>query len=271
MMANQPFTVRASSWGSLFDCAHAWEGVHIMKLRKPSGLRAQLGTAIHAGTAAFDIGRLPGNTPITPDDAAGVFVDALRSPDAEVDLGVDDLTVKEAESIGLKLTTSYCFDIAPQFTFVDVEAKLKPLEIVCGNGILVRLTGSMDRARVAMCGSGHVITDVKTGARAIEDGQVKTTPHLPQLGTYQVMYEQDRQINTAGSQILGMKTSGKPVIDISPVVDAKSVMVGDEDSPGLIQYAAAMFRTGLFPPNTKSILCSDRYCARWQICRFRGR
>lgn len=24
------FTVRASSWGRLFDCAHAWEGTHIL-------------------------------------------------------------------------------------------------------------------------------------------------------------------------------------------------------------------------------------------------
>jgi hypothetical protein len=49
------FKVRASSWGRLFDCAYAWEGTHILGLKKASGLRAQLGTAIHASTAAFDL------------------------------------------------------------------------------------------------------------------------------------------------------------------------------------------------------------------------
>ena len=34
------FTVRASSWGRLFDCAHAWEGTHILGMRKASGMRA---------------------------------------------------------------------------------------------------------------------------------------------------------------------------------------------------------------------------------------
>ena len=37
---------------------------------------------------------------------------------------------------------------------------------------------------------------------------------------------------------------------------------------GLIEYAAVMFRTGLFPPNNQSILCSERYCARWAACKF---
>ncbi|EMI4895455.1 PD-(D/E)XK nuclease family protein, partial [Pseudomonas aeruginosa] len=29
----QTITVRASSWGALFDCAFRWEGVHLLKMR----------------------------------------------------------------------------------------------------------------------------------------------------------------------------------------------------------------------------------------------
>jgi hypothetical protein len=262
------FKVRASAWGGLFDCAHKFEGEHILGMRKPSGLRAQLGTAIHAGTAAYDLGRLPGGQPISIDDAAGVFVDTLNNPEREVDYSQDELTLREAENIGLKLNTAYCLDLAPRFNYVAVEATLNPLDIDCGGGVIVRLTGSMDRARVAQSDAGSVISDIKTGSRVMAGGQVVTKGRSAQLGTYQIMYEQTNQLPTAGAQILGLKTSGKPEVGASGVFDAKRVMVGTEDSPGLIQFAAEMFRTGLFPPNPQSQLCSDKYCARWSTCNF---
>ena len=39
-------TVRASSWGSLFNCAYAWEGVHLLGIKSPSSPCALLGTAM---------------------------------------------------------------------------------------------------------------------------------------------------------------------------------------------------------------------------------
>lgn len=262
------YTVRASSWGSLFDCAHKWEGEHILGIRKPAGLRAHLGTSIHASTAAYDLGRLPGGEPISVDDAAGVFVDTLRQPDRDVDYSQDDITVREAESIGLRLHTSYCMDIAPQFTYVSVEAKLPPLDIECGGGITVRLTGSMDRARVAESPGGVVIPDVKTGSAVIEHGQAKTKGRAPQLGTYQIMYEQGEKVPTVGAQIIALQTNSRAMTAVSGVFDAKRVMVGTEDHPGLIQFAAQMFKSGLFPPNPQSMLCSPKYCARWNTCPY---
>ena len=264
-----PFTVRASSWGSLFDCAHSWEGVHILGIRKPAGLRAHLGTSIHASTAAYDLGRLPGGEPISIDDSAGVFVDTLRNPDREVDLGQDDITVNEAERIGLRLNTSYCLDIAPQFTYVSVEAKLPPLDIDCGDGIVVRLTGSMDRARIAEVPGGVVIPDVKTGSAVIEQGVAKIKGRSPQLGTYQIMYEQGEKVPTLGAQIIALQTNTKAQTAVSSVFDAKRVMVGTEGHPGLIQFAAEMFRSGLFPPNPSAMTCSRKYCARWQTCFYK--
>ena len=66
-------TVRASAWGSLFDCAHRFEGEQLLGMRKPKGLRTQLGTALHASTATFDKGRLPGASPVTVDEAERVW------------------------------------------------------------------------------------------------------------------------------------------------------------------------------------------------------
>jgi hypothetical protein len=267
-------SVRASSWGSLFDCGHKWEGEHLLGMRKPSGLRAQLGTAIHASTAKFDNGRLPGGDKISVNDAAGAFVDTLYKPEREVDYSQDDLTLKEAESIGLSLHRDYCFDISPRFEFISVEQKLKPLDIDCGGGHVVRLTGSMDRARVARAEGGVVIPDIKSGGRVIAKDKktgrdaVVLKGRKPQIGTYQLLYEHTEGVQTVGGQILALHTSGKPKAMASPIFDAKAVMLGTETSRGLIEFAADMFRTGLFPPNPQSMLCAERYCARWATCNF---
>lgn len=267
MDSQSTITVRASSWGSLFDCAHAWEGVHILGMRKPAGLRAALGTAVHASTAANDQARLDGN-PLLPDETAGVMVDTLRNPTQEVDYSADDLTVKEAERIGLALHSRYCTDIAPRFEYTAVEMKLDPFQIDCGNGVVVRLTGSMDRARVARTEGGIAIPDIKTGSRIVEKGEVNLKGKAAQLGTYQMLYEASTKTPTVGGQIIALPTSGKAQPMVSPLFDARRVMVGTEEQPGLIEYAAEMFRTGLFPPNPQSVLCSPKYCARWKTCMF---
>lgn len=261
------FSVRASSWGGLFDCAHKWEGEHILGMRKASGLRAQLGTAIHASTAAFDSGRIDGS-PVSVDDAAGVFVETLRNPDRDVDFSQDELTVNEAENIGLQLHTKYCLDLSPKFQFRSVEMSLDPLDIDCGGDLVVRLTGTMDRARVAETPAGAVIPDIKSGTRVIEKGVAVVKGRSAQLGTYQLMFERTVNEPTAGAQVLALQTSGKPAVAASHVFDARRVMVGTDDQPGLIEFAGDMFRSGLFPPNPQSILCSRKYCARWDTCHF---
>lgn len=264
------YTVRASSWGSLFDCAHKWEGEMLLGMRKPAGLRAHLGTSIHASTARFDSGRLPGGDQVSADDSADLFVHTLHHPDRDVDYSKDDLSVRDAEKIGLRLHTRYCLDVSPRFDFLSVEASLQPLDINCGGGIVVRLTGTMDRARVASTAAGAVIPDLKTGARVIANGAVVTKGRAPQLGTYQLMYEADREHGgaTVGAQVIALQTTPAGNVGASPVFDARRVMVGTDEQPGLIEHAAAMFRTGLFPPNPQSTLCSQRYCGRWDRCPF---
>ena len=261
-------TVRASSWAGLFDCAYRWEGIHLLKLRNIVGLRAALGTAIHAGTAAFDTARLTGDT-VTADDAAGVFVDKLRDPENEYDPSRDDLSVPEAERVGITLLTKYCFEVSPRYNFVAVEMETKPLDIDCGNGVVVRLTGTMDRARIRKGDHGVGIADLKSGAAAVQKGEAVTKGHGPQIGTYELLYEHTTgEPITDDAEIIGLKTKGTAEIGTGIVKNAKRVMVGDADTPGLIEFAAEMFKTGRFYPNPKSLLCSDKYCPRYSRCNF---
>lgn len=267
-------SVRASSWSSLFSCAYQWEGTHLLGMRKPVGLRAHLGTSLHASTAAFDNGRLPGAKPVSVVESAEVFFDRLRNPDEEIDFSQDKLERRDAEAIGAKLHRDYCIDVSPRLKFKSVEQKLSPVDINCGNGMFVRLTGSMDRARVVDTDGGIAIPDIKSGSRVISEGEAVIKGRAPQIGTYQILYEQTEGLQTIGGQVIALHTSSRPSVAVSPLFDAKRVMLGVAETqdapavPGLIEHAAAMFRTGLFPPNTSSLLCSPKYCARWDRCTY---
>lgn len=280
---NKIITVRASSWGGLFDCGYKFEGEHLLGMRRPSGLRSTLGTAIHAGTAAFDQAVLD-NSPISANDAAAAFMDALHNPTDDVDYKQDrSITMREAEVIGLTLHSKYCAEIAPRFRYKAVELKMDPLEIDCGNGITIKLTGTMDRARVATVPqlqlygadgekfgptTGVVIPDVKSGSRIIENGEVSLKGKSAQLGAYQLMYENTTGEHTIGAQIIALPTTGKLQPQVSRVWDAKRVMLGTDRAPGFIELAATMFKQGFFPPNPQSPLCSDKFCARWDTCAY---
>lgn len=261
-------TVRASSWGSLFNCAYQWEGVHLLGIKSVSGPRAQLGTAIHTSTAAFDAGRINGQ-PVSAFDAAELLIHTLRNPDREVNWKADDLTLLEAERIGLPLHSKYCFEVSPRYDFVAVELTTKPLEIDCGGGQIIRLTGQLDRARIKRDDNGIGIADVKTGGAAVSQGVAKTKGHAPQIGTYEILYEHTTgNAITAPAEIIGLKTKGKPEVGTGEIQNARQMMVGTEEFPGLIQIGAEMFRTGLFPPNPQSFTCSAKYCPRWSTCPY---
>lgn len=261
-------TVRASSWGSLFNCAYQWQGVHLLGIKSPSSPHALLGTAIHASTGAFDAARVNGEE-LSAYDAAEYFIEALHQPEYDVDWRGSDITIKQAEATGLTLHTLYCNEVSPNYDFVAVELETKPLEIDCGGGVVIRLTGTLDRARIKRDSHGVGIADLKTGAAAVSKGVAKTQGHKPQIGTYELLYEHTtgNQIDSP-AEIIGLKTKGKPEAGSGEIIGARELMVGTENYPGLIQIGAEMFRTGLFPPNPQSFTCSERYCPRWATCPY---
>lgn len=206
-MSRRVIPIRASSFGGLFDCAHRWEAEHILKMHRPSSLRAHLGTSVHAGTAAYDQATIDGS-PLSIADAVDATMDVFDKPREETDMRDDRLPVKEAARIAVQLTMKYCREIAPTMEYVAVEMPLDPLEIET-HGVIIRLTGSMDRARVSQTEYGRVIPDVKTGARLISDGEVNIRGRAPQVGTYELLYTHTTCEPTAGGQIIALQTTSK--------------------------------------------------------------
>lgn len=261
-----PIPIRASSIATLFDCSFKWEGIHLLGMKSQNSSRAALGTAIHAGTAAFDQARIDGNG-ITVDEASDFLLVSLT--EAEVDWRQGDLSFKQAMYIGIALLMRYCNEISPLYEFSSVEMTTEPLVLDCGDGVSIELMGQLDRSRIITGQYGYGIGDIKTGKTAVVNGVAKTKGHRAQMGAYEILFEYSTgEEITLPAHILGLKTSDKPEVGIGEIHNAKELLIGTEENKGLLEYAATMFRTGDFFPNPNSGLCSDRFCPRWAKCPY---
>lgn len=261
-------SIRASSLSTLFDCPARFEAIHIDGKRLPRSGAAQLGTAVHASTAVFDASRLAGGSPVTADDAASALVDAIHRPEEDVDW--EDSKPQDAERIGLALHARYCADIAPQQKYIGVEVTCERLEIP---DLGIALTGTTDRIRETADGLIG-IADLKTGGRAVgADGSVTTAGHGPQMGVYELLAEQviGRPI-TAAAQIIAMstgKTAAAQRVGTGEIEGARAALVGTGDQPGMLEHASRIIHSGLFFGNSKSVLCSPKYCPAHLTCTYK--
>jgi len=269
-------TVRASSMPGLFDCAYGWEGRQILKLQSPYSRRAVVGVAIHAGTAAFDGARMKGN-PIKPADATDVVMAKLKDPGVDMRPELEDLTSKEAEVIALTLLSRYCTEISPRYKFLAVEMNVGQLDIAVGN-VTVRLTGNLDRTRLVEESGSTLprVADLKSGGKAASKdratGRIKAEikGHGLQIGVYQIVHEQvlKQEVDTVG-EVIGLCTGSTAHIGVTEIKSPKLQILGRGDgTPSLLEHAANMLKTGLFPPNPRSNLCSPKYCPRWSTCSY---
>lgn len=265
---NNIVTIRASALGDFLDCPARAEAKHLLGLRTPSGGAAQLGTAIHASTAMYDRSTLEGSG-LTVDDTAAAAVDAIHRPEHDV-VWDDDYQPKDAEKTAIALHKRYCEEIAPTQQYAAVEATCERLEIT---DIGLALTGTTDR--VAKVGDGYGIRDLKTGKTAVRaDGHVKTDGHRFQLGVYELLAQHASGLPiTAPAQIIGLQTGktekGRRVAVSEGVEGARDVLLGEADSPGVLEMVSRMVHSGSFFGNPRSMLCGEKFCPIYQRCKFR--
>lgn len=264
-------TVRASSLGELLDCAHRWEAKHLLGMRGPTSAEAHLGTSVHAATAAYD-----SRQATTVDEATAAFVDAFQHPQDEVSW--QGLTPAKAASIGIGLTVDYCRDWANQ-SYVSIEHTLTPMDVDV-HGFAITFTGTLDRCRIDVTSGVARIRDVKTGKRVLtvdeDDGRLiaATKGHAAQTGLYALLASRDPVLAlpdvSPDTEIIALSTTKSTggSIAMGVITDAVGQLIGDSEQPGLIEYAALYLRTGMFPPNPRSQLCSQKFCPRWDSCRF---
>lgn len=265
--AQEPIAIRASSLSLLFDCPAHWAAKHLEGKQMPTSSRALLGKAIHASTATYDQAVIDGDN-VSIDDAAAAAVDAIQRPDEEV-IWSDDDNPRAMEGVALSLHRRYCMEIAPQQIYVAVEAKCERLVFT---DIGIALTGTVDRVR--LLNDGHGIADLKSGKSAVSAaGEVATSGHALQMGSYELLAEHACGISiTAPAQIIGMQTGKTPAgqrIGTGLIHGARDLLIGDGETPGALEVAAKLIRSGLFYGNPKSMLCGQKFCPIYQTCKYR--
>lgn len=259
--------IRASSLSELFDCPARFEAKHINGIYTPTNSRAFLGKAIHASTALYDQAIL-NKTDMTIEESKAIAIDTLKNPQEDVDWGEDTAII--LEPIALSLHEKYCTLIAPKM-------KYKAVELLCNNLVIndigIELTGTTDRIYENVDGKLG-IADIKTGKTAVAaNGEVTTKGHRLQLGIYELLAEHtiNNAIN-APAKIIGLttaKTTAGQRVGTGEIIDAKNSLIGDEESPGILQMASQLIHSGSFYGNNKSMLCDKKYCPIYSTCKFK--
>lgn len=288
-------TVRASSWKTLFSCPLSWYYANVEKIRTASSGIAQIGTAIHAGTALFDGPRLRGDS-ISVEEAVEGAIAILYDDDVEVNWD-SSAQFKAAEAIVARSVNRYCHDIAPKVVYTAVEARCEDLHINTKYGTIVT-TGTIDRVREraylseddgALTEVTHRVAeqeqikpvlyrenvrDIKTGLQAVgyddEGGRVATIgAHHLQVGIYTIMTEVELQRPMdAPAEICGISTGKSGDIAVSDIRDVRTALLGTEERPGMIELAAKMLKDGDFRPAPGTVMCSALYCSGWSRCPY---
>ena len=262
----KPIRLRASSVADLLDCPLRWKKRNLDGMKLPNSPPALIGTAVHASTAVYDQSILDGDG-LSIDDAAGAAVDCINNPEEEMDW--TGTNTKKAIATALSVHVDYCIQIAPLANYIAVEATLDELLIEMPNGVVFSMTGTLDRVREEHGMRG--VADVKTGGRAVNmDGEVVVGKHVPQLGTYELLAEQKFGAMILPSQIIGLNTVGGGRVGTGEIVGAKTALLGNKDEPGILNYVSPYFKSGLFPPNPGSWLCSKRFCPHFSKCIYHG-
>ncbi|MGE0745259.1 MAG: RecB family exonuclease [Rhodospirillales bacterium] len=260
-------TIRASSFGSLFDCPARWVAVHMEGRRTPQAGTAALGTAIHNGTAVFDKDRVAGIAP-SLEAAEDAAVESINRPREETIW--DDEGRDKAEAVARSLTQRYCTLESLRHEFVAVEASVEALHIT---DLAIVLTGHVDRVR--RVDDQHGISDIKSGKQAVgTDGRARTHGHAAQLGVYELVAQAATGlVIDAPAQIIGLQTNLTPEkqrIGTGEITNAREPLLGDESHSGLLHMASRIVHGETEAwGNPKSMMCHERYCPNFKTCFYR--
>ena len=261
--------VRASSLPELFDCPARWEAKHLHGIRLPGSGAAQLGTAVHNGSAAYDSARMKGLSAAEAlERAEAALVDAIRHPRREVVWG--ELAAEQAEAIALALLRRYASEVSPKYRFAAVELTCPAIDMP---ELGLSLTGTADRVYVDADSGALGVADVKTGRNAVAaDGTVSTAGHALQLAAYEMLAARalGRDME-APAHVIGLsvaKTASARRTGVGVVRGARELL-SSSGGRGMLRHASAMLASGDFYGNARSQLCREKSCPIFQKCRFR--
>ena len=262
------FSIRASSLGDLFDCPARWEAKNLLKKKMPSSSRSQIGQAVHESIGRWDYLNMLGEQPHIEECKEVIFQQIWKEQNTEIDWSEVDQNT--SENIATSLMEKYIQHIAPSQKFIGVEVLCESMVI---SDLNIELTGTIDRVYENEMGELG-IGDIKTGKTSVSaNGVVRTENHAVQMGVYSILASHALQENIiAPARIYGLttaKTDKGQHVGIGEIDSPAEVLLGTEESPGLLHHASKILETGLFFGNSKSMLCHQKFCPNFSTCKFR--
>ncbi len=249
--------IRPSSIDGFFSCSAQWADIFIGGLESPTGSRAAIGTAIHAGAETF-------------------WTDAMISRKKDFNLSkIQDacmISFHEEERKGIKWGKGdtlascekeikagilvYLNDIAPN---VDIPIAVeKRFTVDIDHPMVADISGTIDYLGIVS------IDDIKTSKR-----KIVANSHTTQQSIYRWLVESSG-ITIEESRIQGIvltKTPYYQILELNPNIDRAKHLVNI-----MLDTLQEFYEGGnpevLFRGNTKHQYCSRMFCASFDSCDY---
>lgn len=255
--------LRPSALDTWVQCPQQWYRVFILGGTSIPNTRAAIGTAIHAGVEEGWNDSIKAKTKIFSKGAmADAAVEAFKEEEQKglvYDSGESQGTCIKETLIGLD---TFVDDIAPWVAMPTKVEQYYQVEIT-GHNIVGGIGGTVDYVEEHK----GIIADLKTGKRKHDVSHSST-----QQSIYKFVVEENGipvRINNIQSVVLKAKPEGhvmdaqinvpKAKAIVNTLLDTLEVLEKDVVDPNI-----------LFRGNPKYWLCSPKYCAFYNECKFVG-
>lgn len=256
--------IRPSSVGGFHDCQFRWFNIHILGVKSWSGYAACRGTGVHAGAEhiwneAIKAGQKTFSLDSAKDAAAQSVEDSFNSDKQEVRLY--DLETKDgAKDDAVKGLEVYAKEIVTEVEIpVAVESYLK-----ANLADDIALNGTFD----GLSADG-TIRDIKTSGR-----KAVPSKYIDQMSIYARLAEVNGlnpNMKFSIENIVFLKTSIKSHI-FELDVDIPTAQRKIDDIVARYRWYQERPEDGhlVFPANTSSYLCNEKYCPVYDTCYLRN-
>jgi len=256
-------TIRPSSIDGFTQCPQQWYRIHILGENSIPNSRAAIGTAIHSGVETLWNESIAAKDKVVNktamEDAAMDALEKENQKGLQYDDGEDANSAQKEIRTGLG---TFVTDIVPD-TDIPTAVETRYSVDIDGHPIVARVSGTLDYINTA---TGFV-ADVKTGKRKHS---------VANSGTQQSIYQflaEENGVDVKGAVIQNVILKQKPqglvmnsAIDIPKAKAAVNNMLDVLD----VYHQDVVDPNMLFRGNPKYFLCSEKYCAFFNDCKWTG-
>jgi len=256
-------TIRPSSLDTFLQCPQQWYQVFINGRTSIPNSRAAIGTAIHKGVEEMWRDSISAKTVVhSPSAMADAAMDAWKEEThdgVQYDAGETEGTCAKEIITGID---TFMEDIVP-WVQIPTDVEQRYTVTIADHPIVEAVSGTLDYINTDV----GIISDLKTGKRKHNTANSQT-----QQSIYKFLAESNGvQVNVSTIQnvVLKAKPDGH-VMDAAINMDQAKNIVNSLLDVLEVVHTDTVDPDMLFRGNPKYYLCSPKYCAFFNECKFVG-